>query len=71
MSIVSDATELSEPQRKLIRELKKAIQKGNARERTAATMTILKLCESEFDIDESDANSCFVSYNHSRLSPRD
>ncbi|KAF8552014.1 hypothetical protein OG21DRAFT_1466371 [Imleria badia] len=42
-----DATELSEPQRKLIGELKLAVQKGNPRERTEATMTLLKLCETE------------------------
>ena len=35
-----------------IRELKKAVQKGNARERIAATMTLLKLCESESSISE-------------------
>ena len=29
-----------------IGELKKVVQKGNARERTAATLTLLKLCES-------------------------
>ena len=68
---VSDAAELSEPQRKLISELKNAVQKGNARERTAATMTLLKLCESGFDISQPDTNSCFVSYNHPQLSPRD
>lgn len=44
--LVSDAEELSEPQRKLIGELKTAIETGKARERTAATMTLLKLCES-------------------------
>ena len=49
-SFVSDATELSEHQRKFIRILKRAVEKGNARERTAATMTLLKLCESGFHI---------------------
>lgn len=49
-SLVSDATELGEPQRKLIGELQKAVRQGNAQERTAATMTLLKLCESGFDI---------------------
>jgi len=52
-SFVSDATELSEPHRELIRELKKAVQKGSAQERTAATLTILKLCESESNLNES------------------
>lgn len=46
-SVVSDAQELNQMQRNLIGELKGAVQKGNARERTAATMTLLKLCESE------------------------
>ncbi|KAN0091568.1 hypothetical protein V8E55_005134 [Tylopilus felleus] len=32
-------------QMKLIRKLKVAVEKGNVRERTAATMTILKLCD--------------------------
>ncbi|KAF8134270.1 hypothetical protein EV363DRAFT_1098078, partial [Boletus edulis] len=45
-----DATQLSDDQKRLIGELKKAVEKGNARERTAATMTLLKLCESESDI---------------------
>ena len=45
-SFVSDATELNGHQIHLIGELKKAVQKGNARERTAATLTLLKLCES-------------------------
>ena len=49
---VSGADALSDPQRRLIRELKKAVQKGNVRERTAATLTLLKLCESESDITE-------------------
>ncbi|KAF8554223.1 hypothetical protein OG21DRAFT_1115422 [Imleria badia] len=40
-----DAPELNEQQRTLIGELKKAVQKGDARERIAATMTLLKLCE--------------------------
>ncbi|KAG8214236.1 hypothetical protein J3R82DRAFT_11044 [Butyriboletus roseoflavus] len=39
------ATALSDQQRILLGELKKAVQKGSARERTAATMTLLKLCE--------------------------
>lgn len=46
--IVSD-TKDPEPTRgqmKLIRKLKVAVEKGNVRERTAATMTILKLCDS-------------------------
>jgi hypothetical protein len=34
-------------QRNLIGELRGAVQKGNARKRTAATLTLLKLCESE------------------------
>ena len=45
-SFVSDATELNVHQINLIGELKNAVQKGNARERTAATLTLLKLCES-------------------------
>lgn len=44
--VVQDTEDLSEPQRKLIGELKMAIEMGKARERTAATMTLLKLCES-------------------------
>lgn len=60
---VSDATELS--------ELKNAVQKGNAQECTAGTMTLLKLCKSGFDISQPDMNSCFVSYNHPQLSPWD
>ena len=64
-SFVSDATELSVFQINLIGELKNDVQKGNARERTPATMTLLKLCESGFDItNEPDTNSCFISYNH-------
>ncbi|KAF8445043.1 hypothetical protein L210DRAFT_3060227 [Boletus edulis BED1] len=39
-----DAEELSDPQRKFIRGLKQAVEKGKARERTAATMTLLKFC---------------------------
>ncbi|KAG8214234.1 hypothetical protein J3R82DRAFT_11042 [Butyriboletus roseoflavus] len=42
-----DAAALNDQQRKLLGELKKAIQKGSARERTAATMTLLKLCETD------------------------
>lgn len=51
-SFVPDATELSGQHRKLLGELKRAVRKGNARERTAATMTLLKLCESESSVDE-------------------
>ncbi|KAF8554212.1 hypothetical protein OG21DRAFT_1522574 [Imleria badia] len=40
-----DAESLSEPQKNLIGELKAVIETGKALERTAATMTILKLCE--------------------------
>ncbi|KAF8554218.1 hypothetical protein OG21DRAFT_1115120 [Imleria badia] len=40
-----DAESLSEPQKNLIGELKTAIETGKPRERTAATMTLLKLCE--------------------------
>lgn len=50
-SFVSDAAELSERQRRLIGELKNAVQKGNSRERTAATLTLLKLCESKPNFD--------------------
>lgn len=52
ISFVLDAEELSQLQRRLIGELKSAVQKGNARERTAATMTLLKLCESESNFHE-------------------
>jgi hypothetical protein len=69
-SFVSDATELNGHQIKFIGELKKAVQKGNSRERTAATLTLLKLCESGFGIiNEPDINSCFISYNHPPSSP--
>ncbi|KAI9460304.1 hypothetical protein HD554DRAFT_2041680 [Boletus coccyginus] len=40
-----DATELSEPHTELIRELKKAVQKGSVQVCTTATLTILKLCK--------------------------
>ncbi|KAF8134256.1 hypothetical protein EV363DRAFT_884823 [Boletus edulis] len=42
-----DATELSEPQKGLMEELKKAVEKGDAWERTAATLTFLKLVETK------------------------
>ena len=45
-SFVSDATELNVHQINLIGELKNVVQKGNARERAAATLTLLKLCGS-------------------------
>ena len=51
---VSDASELSDTHRRLIGELKRAVGNGNAQERTAATLTILKLCESESDSNESE-----------------
>ncbi|KAG9309245.1 hypothetical protein JVU11DRAFT_10725 [Chiua virens] len=38
---------LTDAHEKLIKELKNAVQKGNVRERTIATMTLLKLCETE------------------------
>ncbi|KAF8134259.1 hypothetical protein EV363DRAFT_885151 [Boletus edulis] len=47
-----DAEELSDLQKELIGALKKAVEKCNARERTVATMTLLKLCESESIINE-------------------
>ncbi|KAN0091571.1 Uncharacterized alpha/beta hydrolase domain (DUF2235) domain containing protein [Tylopilus felleus] len=40
-----DARELNLKQKKLIGELKMSVQKESDRERTAATMTLLKLCE--------------------------
>ena len=44
---VSDAKQLNQLQINLIGELQGAIQKGDARRRTAAMLTLLKLCESE------------------------
>ncbi|KAG8214237.1 hypothetical protein J3R82DRAFT_11045 [Butyriboletus roseoflavus] len=41
------AMALSDQQRTLLGELKKSVQKRNTRERAAATMTLLKLCESD------------------------
>lgn len=46
LTFVPDAQFLSEPQEKLIGELKTAIEVGKARERTAAAVTLQKLCES-------------------------
>ncbi|KAG9309255.1 hypothetical protein JVU11DRAFT_10738 [Chiua virens] len=40
-----DAENLSVQHRKLIGELTRAVRNGNVRERTASTMTLLKLCE--------------------------
>ena len=51
---VSDAPELSSAHRRLIEELKRSVGNGDAQERTAATLTVLKLCESESDSDESE-----------------
>ena len=45
-SFLPGTTELNEQQMKIIRELKKAVEKGDTRERTGATVTLLKLCES-------------------------
>ena len=53
-SFALDAQELSARHRRLIEELKQAIEKGNSRERTDATMTLLRLCESEFNISDHD-----------------
>ena len=53
-SFALDAPELSDMHRRLIGELRQAIKEGNSRERTDATMTLLKLCESEFNISEHD-----------------
>ena len=46
ISFVLGTTELNEQQKKVIKGLKKAVEKGDTRERTGATMTLLKLCES-------------------------
>ena len=51
-SFALDAQELSPRHRRLIEELKQAVQRGDAQERTDATMTLLKLCESEFNVNE-------------------
>lgn len=51
MLFAPDARELNLKQKKLIGELKMSVQKESDRERTAATMTLLKLCESEANID--------------------
>ncbi|KAF8445037.1 hypothetical protein L210DRAFT_3059908 [Boletus edulis BED1] len=59
-----DATQLSDDQKRLIGELKKAVEKGNARERTAATMTLLKLCETAIirtQLCEIDMLDVFIS----------
>ena len=45
-----DAGDLLPRHRRLIGKLKMAVEMGNVRERTAATMTLLKLCESEVNI---------------------
>ena len=60
-SFALDAAELSEQQQRLIGELKKAVQKGNARERTAATMTLLKLCESGSNTNELQTRTHVLS----------
>ena len=44
---VSGANVLLDSQKRLIKELKKAILKGNVCECTAATLTLLRLCKSD------------------------
>ena len=51
---VSGATELTSTNEYLIWELKRTVKIGNALERTAATLTVLKLCDSESNSDKSE-----------------
>ena len=66
---VSDADDLSEPQKRLIGALKMAIKTGKVRERMAATMTLLKLCECKIHSANDGLSSSLDSCDHTHISP--
>ena len=61
----SDAAELTEMQKKVIRKLNGDVQKSNVRKRTTAMLAVLNPCESEFNLNELEIRALsFISQDH-------